>query len=301
MKNKKILVTGCGGMLGEAVFNYFKDKAEVFPTDIDLNEKWLTYLDVRDYDSVRKAILEIKPDYVFHLAALTDLEYCEKHPNEAYLTNAFGTENIALLCAEFDIVMVYISTAGVVDGKKEFYTEYDEPNPLNIYGNTKYIGENIVKGNVQKYFIFRAGWMMGGGDKKDKKFVNKIIKQIKEGKKELFVVDDKLGTPTYTYNFVENMEAAINTPFYGLYHMVSEGGGSRLEVAKEIIKILNVQGIKVTRVDSDYFKKEYFVPRPVSEQLINFKLTLRGLHRARNWRINLGDYLRKYFIDSLDK
>ncbi|CEG13954.1 Dtdp-4-dehydrorhamnose reductase [groundwater metagenome] len=295
MNKKKILVTGCGGMLGEAVFNYFKDKADVFPTDIDLNEKWLTYLDVREYDSIKKAILEIKPDYVFHLAAFTDLEYSEKHPNEAYLTNVIGTENIALLCREFNITMVYISTAGVVDGKKEFYTEYDDPNPLNIYGKTKYIGEKIVEKNLIKYFIFRAGWMMGGGEKKDKKFINKIIKQIKEGKKELFVVDDKLGTPTYTYNFVENIEVVINSPFYGLYHMVSEGGGSRLEVAKEILKILNVKDVNIIKVDSNYFKKEYFAPRPTSEQLTNFKLSLRGLNKARDWHINLRNYLLKYF------
>jgi dTDP-4-dehydrorhamnose reductase len=104
-----------------------------------------------------------------------------------------GQENIGLIRNHLDIPVVYISTAGIFDGKQEYYHDFDLPNPLSIYGKSKYYGELYTLRNVRKHYIFRAGWMMGGGIKKDKKFINKIFQQIKEGKKELFVVDDKLG------------------------------------------------------------------------------------------------------------
>ena len=186
---KKILITGCGGMLGKAFYEVFKKNFKVKATDIDLNKKWLSYLDVRDYAAVRKMVKQFKPQFIFHLAALTDLEYCETHIDESYKTNTLGTENMALLAKEFDIPLVYISTAGIFDGAKDIYDDYDTPNPLSHYGRAKYMGELFIEQYLTKYFVFRAGWMMGSG-KKDKKFIAKIIKQIKAGKKTLHVVND---------------------------------------------------------------------------------------------------------------
>lgn len=294
-KDSRILITGSGGMLGEAVYTVFSEICNVKATDIDVNEKWLSYLDVRDYQAIEKEILEYKPTIIFHLAALTDLEYCETNPQDTYNTNTLGTENVAILCKKNNILMVYISTAGIFDGTKNIYNDYDAPNPINYYGKSKYAGEVIVKSCLDTYFIFRAGWMMGGGPKKDKKFVKKIINQINLGKKELFVVHDKLGTPTYTYDFAENMLKVINSGFYGLYNMVCKGEGSRFDVAEEMLKVLKIEDkIKLTEVGSDYFKQEYFAPRPYSEKLINLKLDLRELNGMRDWKICLKEYLFKY-------
>ena len=102
------------------------------------------------------------------------------------------------------IPIIYISTAGIFDGKKDLYDDWDEPNPLGHYARSKYNGELYVEKNSNQYLILRAGWMMGGGPNKDKKFVNKIYKQIIEKKKILNVVNDKLGTPTYTVDFAKN-------------------------------------------------------------------------------------------------
>ncbi len=294
-KNCRILITGCGGMLGEAIYSFFSKKSIVKATDIIVNDEWLSYIDVRDYSALEKDIQDFKPHAIFNLAALTDLEYCEKEIEEVYATNALGAENIALLCKKYNLIMIHISTAGIFDGKQEFYHDYDIPNPLSHYGRSKYAGELFVQKYLDRYFIFRPGWMMGGGPQKDKKFVNKIIKQIRAGKKELFVVTDKLGTPTYTYDFAANMYEMINSSLYGLYNMVCKGSGSRYDVAKYILRVFQLdKEIKLLQVDSNFFQKEYFAPRPYSEKLINMKLNLRGLNSMRHWKECLNEYLNKF-------
>ena len=283
-------------MLGEAFFNTFNIDYEVHASDIDVNESWLTELDVRDFDAVKQKALEFQPDYMFNLAAYTDLEYCEKNPEDTYLTNTVGAENAASICEKLGITYVFISTAGIFDGGKDIYNEDDIPLPLGVYGKSKYNAELSIKDICTKFFIFRAGWMMGGG-LKDKKFVHKIIRQLLAGKKELHVVSDLKGSPTYTYDFARNVKEMISTEFYGLYNMTCEGGPSRYEVAAEMLKIFDLQDrIKLIEVKSDYFSDEYFAPRPESEVLENLKLKLRNLDKMRDWDLSLRDYLEKNWI-----
>jgi dTDP-4-dehydrorhamnose reductase len=297
-KSDRVLLTGCGGMLGKAVYTkavekYGKDA--VLATDIDLNEEWLSKLDVRDIREYEKVIQEWKPTIIFHLAAHTDLEYCEKNIDDTWATNALGPENAAILARKYDALLIYISTAGIFDGEKDEYSDFDMPNPLSYYAKAKYHGETFIERHVSNYYIFRAGWMMGGGPKKDKKFVNKIFKQIKSGAKELFVVDDKLGTPTYTNDFAASMLKVIDSGYYGLYNQVCEGSCSRLDVALEFVRLLGLEHeVKVTQVSSDYFKTEYFAPRPASEKLLNVKLSMRGINYMRNWKECLAEYSEEY-------
>ncbi|HBS85597.1 MAG: NAD(P)-dependent oxidoreductase [Bacteroidetes bacterium GWF2_38_335] len=300
MTNQKVLITGCGGMLGDAVYAEFsKNYSQVMATDINLTENWLTYLDVREIDQCEKAFDTFKPDIVLHLAALTDLEFCENDPDNTWKTNALGTENIALLAKKHNATMVYISTAGVFDGNQEYYNDFDQPNPLNYYAKSKYHGEVFVQRYLEKFFIFRAGWMMGSGVKKDKKFINKIFKQIQEGKKELFIVDDKLGTPTYTVNFAQSIFKVMKTGYYGLYNQVCSGSCSRYDVAVKFIEYLNLTDkIKITKVDSSYFEKEYFALRPYSEKLVNLKLESRKINFMEDWEKCLEEY-SKVFINQL--
>ena len=137
--------------------------------------------------------------------------------------------------------------------------------------------------------------MMGGGPEKDKKFVNKIMKQVKSGVKELFVVDDKLGVPTYTKDFASSILRHIEEELpYGLYNMVSQGEASRYETAVAINEYLNL-GLTVNKVDSDHFKTEYFAPRPYSEKLINKSLNDLGRNYMRNWKVCLNEYLNEFF------
>jgi len=280
-------------MLGEAFYNTFYDDYKVHASDIEVNESWLTELDVRDLDAIREEALEFQPDYIINLAAHTDLEFCENNPDDTYLTNTVGAENGASISEELGSTYVFISTAGIFDGGKEIYNEDDIPVPLNVYGKSKYNAELSIKNSCTKYFIFRAGWMMGGGHK-DKKFVHKIIKQILAGKRVLHVVDDLKGSPTYTYDFARNVKEMISTDFYGLYNMTCEGGPSRYDVAAEMLKIFDLQDrIELIEVKSDHFSEEYFAPRPDSEVLENAKLRLRNLNTMRDWGLSLKDYLEK--------
>jgi len=288
----KVLITGSGGMLGKDVYNTFKKEHQVLATDIDLNENWLEYLDVREIEQCKKTINTFKPDIILHLAALTDLEYCDTHQENSWLTNALGTENIALLCKINNIKMVYISTAGIFDGEQDVYTDFDTPNPLSHYGKSKYYGEKIVQTLVDDYFIFRAGWMMGGYEK-DKKFIGKILKQVNDGKKLIHVVDDKLGTPTYTKDFSEAILKISKTNYYGLYNQVCGGSCSRFDVAIKMKEIMNLD-IEIKKVDSEFFKDEYFSTRPYSEKLINLKLNSRKINYMRNWEVSLKEYLKNF-------
>src|SRR5690606_3926793 len=145
------------------------------------------------------------------------------------------------------------STAGIFDGQKMLYDDWDEPNPLGVYARSKHLGELLVERRVDQYFICRAGWMMGGGPAKDKKFVSKVMKQLAAGVKTLKIVDDKLGTPTYTIDFARNLRVLLGTEYYGLYNMVCDGETGRFEVAQELIKVLRLQNdVAVEAVSSDY-------------------------------------------------
>lgn len=300
--NKKIYIAGCGGMLGEAFYRQFKDEYEIKCTDKDVNEEWLSFLDFRDFKAYKKDVLDFNPDYLFHLGAYTDLEFCEQNPDETYITNTLAVENAVYIANKLDIPLLYISTAGIFDGKKKFYDDWDTPNPLGVYARSKYMGERFVVENAKRYLVCRAGWMMGSGPKKDKKFIQKLMKQIKDGKKELFIVDDKDGTPTYTQDFAKTVKELLNKEYWGLYNCVCGGQTSRLEVAQELLKILGKENeIKITTVSSDYFKDVYFAERPASERLITKKLDLRGVNQMRDWKVALKEYIENYYIGYLDR
>lgn len=297
---KKIYIAGAGGMLGEAFYKQFKDEFELKCTDKDPNEKWLSFLDFRDFTKYHKDVLKFKPDFLFHLGAYTSLEYCEENPDDTYLTNTLSVEHATHIANELGVPLLYISTAGIFDGEKEIYDDWDTPNPLGHYARSKYMGELYVKENANKYFVCRAGWMMGAGPSKDKKFINKIMKQLKDGKKELFIVDDKDGTPTYTHDFAKTVKSLINTQYWGIYNLVCNGLTSRLEVAQELVRILKLENdIKISPVKSEYFAKEYFAKRPASERLVNKKLELRGLNKMQSWEDALAQYLRDYYSNFL--
>ena len=293
---KRIYVAGSGGMLGEAFYHHFKDDYEIKCTDKDVNESWLSFLDFRNLEAYRKDVFEFKPDYLFHLGAYTDLEFCEQHAEDTYATNTMSAENAVYLANELDIPLLYISTAGIFDGAKELYDDWDMPNPLGVYARSKYMGERYVAENARRFLICRAGWMMGAGPKKDKKFIQKLMKQLKDGKKELFIVDDKDGTPTFTHDFAKNVKALIQNEYWGLYNMVCGGQTSRLEVAKELLTLLGLTDtVKITTVKSDYFKEIYFAERPPCERLVNRKLELRNLNLMQDWRVALKQYIDQYY------
>ena len=297
---KKIYIAGAGGMLGEAFHRVFKDDFEIKCTDKDVNTDWLQFLDFRELEKYRADVEGFKPDYLFHLGAYTDLEFCELNIDDTYATNTMAVENAVYIANSLKIPLLYISTAGIFDGKKELYDDWDQPNPLGHYARSKYMGEKYVQANAHRYIICRAGWMMGGGPTKDKKFINKLVKQLVAGKRELFIVNDKDGTPTFTIDFARNVKLLFEKEYWGLYNLVCKGQTGRMEVAEELVRLLGLKDkIKITEVTSEHFKDTYFAQRPPCERLVNKKLELRGINIMRDWKVALQEYIDLYFADYL--
>mgnify|MGYP001202104964 CR=1 FL=1 len=288
----KVLVTGSAGMLGSAVIDTLRaDRREIVATGRSVRGEAVLPMDIRDWESVRRTFGEHQPDLVLHLAAETDVDLCEQEPEHAHACNAFGTENVVRACGEENAVLAYVSTAGVFDGeKRDPYTESDTPNPVNVYGRSKHAGERIVERSLDRYFIFRAGWMVGGWEI-DKKFVYTMV-QLSRRKDEIRVVDDKFGSPTFTADFATHMMAVVDSGPYGLYHLANRGTASRWEIAMEIVKGMGRAGkVEVVPVSSEEFPLP--APRPRSEMMQNLKLRSLGLDEMPHWKDALRDYLEE--------
>jgi dTDP-4-dehydrorhamnose reductase len=288
MKYNRVFIAGGDGMLGSYVKKAFEE-SNVLLTDI--TEK-VEYCDVSRASMIDAVLISFAPDLIINLAAMTNLEECETDSNRCIDSNYIGGINLYKYASSRGIPYIFISTAGVFGGEKDFYIDEDKPMPLSNYAKSKAMSEEyLTNTGFNKTWVFRAGWMMGGGKKKDKKFVNNFMKQVYDGKKQLHVVDDKLGTPTYCKDFADSIKKHLDRDLpFGLYNMVSKGDASRYDVAIKIKELLNLD-IEIIKVDSDFFKEEYFAARPLSERLVNKKLDDLGRNYMRNWEDALTDYL----------
>ena len=276
-------------MVGSYTATAFKDN-EILSTDIQT-------LDVRKSQKVMQIVQAFRPDVIVHLAAATDVDRCEQDPDWAFQTNALGTQNIALACQKYDSVMVYISSAAVFNGDKPTpYTEFDVPNPINVYGRSKLAGEQITASLLKRFYIVRAGWMIGGGTK-DKKFVGKIASALESGTKQIKAVDDKIGSPTYAKDLFGGIAGLLETDQFGLYHHANAGSCSRYEVAMEIQRIMKMDDVSIVPVSSANFPLP--APRGRSEALQNYKLKLLGFPEQRPWQEALEDYLKSELLPDL--
>jgi dTDP-4-dehydrorhamnose reductase len=278
-----VLVTGARGALGTDLVRVFGEEHQVMPTDVD-------EMDIRVRDVVARVAADCHPDLIIHLAALTDVDRCELEPDEAFHTNTIGTQNIALVCQQLEIPMVYLSTLSVFDGTKpDPYIEFDTPNPQSCYSQSKYQGERIVQSLLPRYYIVRAGWMFGGGTK-DGKFVAQIGRLAQE-RPELKVVNDKFGSPTYTVDLAHGIMALVATGQYGIYHMVNTGPpATRYEVAQAVLQYAGITGCKLREVRSVEFPLP--APRPRMEAGRNLATELIGLPPMRPWREALKAYVQ---------
>ncbi len=287
----RTLVTGASGMLGNDLCPaLLKGGFQVYPTDLAPDSKSIDALDVREKEKVNDYIKKVNPSLIIHLAAETDVDKCEIDRKHASLTNTEATANIAIACKALGIPLVFISTGAVFDGKsKDIFRETDKPNPVNFYGKTKVEAEQMIEKALTNYFIFRAGWMIGGG-KKDKKFVGKIVNILKD-KNDISAVIDKKGTPTFTEDFSANLLRVIKTGHYGTFHMANQGVCTRFDIALKIVEYIGKKGVTVKPVTSDAFPLP--APRGDSEALENYKLKLLGLDHMPRWEDSLKKYVGK--------
>jgi len=293
---QKILITGAGGMLGQAIYEYFAKKYIVYATSRTPNELWISRLDVCDRKAFEEEVASFHPHYIFHLAAMTNLEECEKNLSECYQTNALSVKYAAQLATQYQAKLVYISTAQVFGGERKFYHDNDEAQPKNVYGLTKQMGALLAEYYARDYLTIRLGWLIGGGPRKDKKFVRKIIEQIAAGQRELNALMDTSGSISYSRDVASHLAKLLQINATGTYNMVNPGTPTRFDLAKEVVKVMGYEdSIKVRPVTTDFFANTYTAKRSTAECLINSRLNAAGLDTMLPWQEALADYLHNDF------
>lgn len=297
----KVLVTGVKGQLGYDVVNEL-EKQNIEAVGVDIEE-----MDITDSASVNKVIKEVNPDAVIHCAAWTAVDAAEDEDKKekVKLVNVDGTQNIANVCKELDIKMMYISTDYVFNGEgtEPWQPDCKDYAPQNVYGQTKLDGELTVANTLDKYFIVRIAWVFG---KNGNNFIKTMLK-VGKNHDQLKVVSDQIGTPTYTFDLAKVLVSMIVTDKYGYYHATNEGGYiSWWDFTKEIFKQATEMGydryseknITVTPVTT----AEYGVSkakRPFNSRLDKSKLVENGFTPLPTWQDAVSRYLKEIDIDNL--
>ena len=282
----KVFVTGVRGQLGFDVVNECKKRGyEVIGVDIE-------EMDITDANAVERVITAACPDVVVHCAAWTAVDAAEEAENipKVRAVNAIGTQNIANVCKILGCKLIYISTDYVFDGQgtKPWMPDQKDYRPLNVYGQTKLEGELAVAGTLEKYFIVRIAWVFGLNGK------NFIKTMLSVGKKydTVRVVNDQIGTPTYTYDLARLLVDMAKTEKYGYYHATNEGGYiSWYEFACEIFRQAGylTKVIPVTTQEYGLSKAK----RPFNSRLDKSKLIENGFTPLPDWKDALGRYLKE--------
>ncbi len=276
----RVFVTGVRGQLGHDVVNELEKRGHG-AIGVDVEE-----MDITDEAAVKRVISEAAPDAVIHCAAYTAVDAAEDNEELCRKVNRDGTSYIAGICRTLDIPMMYISTDYVFDGQGERpWQPDDERHPLNVYGQTKYEGELAVE-QLSKYFIVRIAWVFGVNGKN---FIKTML-NLGKTRDTLTVVNDQVGSPTYTYDLARLLVDMIETDRYGRYHATNEGLCSWYEFACEIFRQAGM-AVKVLPVTSDQYPAR--AKRPFNSRMDKSKLTEQGFRPLPSWQDALGRYLKE--------
>jgi dTDP-4-dehydrorhamnose reductase len=278
----KLLVTGAKGLLGTEVCAVLNRRHDVRGVDI-------ADFDIADLAATRAAFAAARPEMVVHCAAWTDVDGCERDPRQAFAQNARGTWNVAAACAQLGPALVYLSTDFVFDGeKREPYTEFDQPNPLSVYGASKLAGEQAVRSLVPHHYIVRTAWLYG---RHGRSFVRTILEAAKESD-ELRVVADQFGSPTYARDLAGAIAELVvsGRVVPGTYHLVNAGACSWAELAAEALRLAGSKA-RVTPIRASEWPSP--TRRPANSALRSHWLELQGLSPLRPWQEALADFVRK--------
>ena len=268
-------------MLGSDVVSVLAEEHDVIGVnsrDFDITEK----------DTTIEFIKKIKPELIIHSAAYTDVDGCEKNIDKAFKVNALGARNIAIAAQEMNAAMLYVSSDYVYDGQKETpYFEYDRTNPLSIYGKSKLEGENFVKSIVNKHFIIRTSWLFG---KNGKNFVRTML-ELSKTKDSLNIVDDQIGSPTYTLDLAKAIKVLVESGYYGTYHLTNSEYCSWYDFTKYIYKIANIKYVKINPITTEELGRP--APRPKNSRLEKFYWKLNGFTELRSHKEAVEEYIKE--------
>lgn len=275
----KVLVTGANGQLGTDVVK------ELMYRGIQYCGATRSDFDLTDRQQTIKFITEYNPDVIIHCGAYTNVDKAQDESRLCYSVNVLGTEYVTEGAVKTGAKIVYISSDYVFDGKKDEPYEVDDiPNPINIYGYTKYMGEQVVQRLTDKYFIVRVSWLFGSNGKN---FVKTMLRLVQENK-IVKVVSDQIGSPTYTMDASRIIVDMIYTDNYGIYHLTNEGYCSWYEFAQEIFKQCNMD-VEVIPITSDEYNSK--AQRPKNSRLSKKSLEEKGFGKLRHWKYALSEYL----------
>jgi dTDP-4-dehydrorhamnose reductase len=266
-------------MLGSVLLPVLEAPHQVYGVD-------LQDFDITDETAVAAAFRKLRPEFVFHLAAFTDVDACEASPVKSEQVNSLGTRNLARACAEVGAGMLYVSTDYVFDGRSSRpYREDDSPNPLSVYGLSKLRGERYVQALVPEHVIARSSWLYGPGGKN---FVSTILKYAKERGK-LRVVADQRGTPTYTRHLAAKLVELVAARARGVFHVTGSGNCSWCEFASAIVKAGGYPQVPVVPIGTPEAGR--LAQRPAFSVLENHRLAESGLAPLPLWTEGLAQYL----------
>ncbi len=287
----KVLVTGVKGQLGFDVVNELEKRGHE-AVGVDIEE-----MDITDKKSVASVMNKVQPDAVIHCAAWTAVDLAEDNEEKVRLVNAVGTENIAKECKALGCKMTYISTDYVFDGQGEEPWTEDCKNykPLSVYGKTKLEGEFAVANNLNKYFIVRIAWVFG---KNGNNFIKTMLK-VGKTHDTVRVVNDQIGTPTYTYDLARLLVDMIETEKYGYYHATNEGGYiSWYDFTKEIYRQAGYKTSVIPVTTAEYGLSK--AVRPFNSRLSKSKLSENGFEPLPTWRNALERYMKELGVYNAD-
>ncbi len=274
----KYLVTGKDGQLGSAMVSYLEKNTTHSVEAISHQQ-----LDIVDRQAVFSLIEEKKPDFIIHCAAYTAVDQAEEEIEKCMAVNVLGTENLVAAAKKIGAVLVYFSTDYVFDGQKEgWYQETDRPHPLNVYGQSKYLGEEAVR-CYSKHYIVRISWVFGVHGKN---FIKTML-QLSETKEQISVVADQIGSPTYTKDVAKSVLSLIDSGQFGTYHMTNEGVCSWAELASYVFQLKKIN-TQVVAIPSTNYKQK--ATRPLNSKLSKDKLAL-VVGRLPDWHDAVQDYL----------
>lgn len=277
----RIYVTGHRGQLGRALLACIVRQGHEFSGG-DLPD-W----EMMDPAGVVASLREFRPDVVIHAAALTRVDYCAEHPDEAVRANGVGTYNVALACREIDATMVAVSTNEVFDGTADRpYQEYDARHPINAYGYSKFVAEQVVERFVPRYMIARTAWLYASGGVN---FIHKIVEKARGGQ-PLKVVTDEISTPTYTEDLADALLRLIATDRPGIYHLTNAGQCSRYEFAQAIVRLAGLDvPIEATKL-ADFQRSS--TPPPYAP-IANVFAAAAGVE-LRPWQAALAEFMSQH-------
>jgi len=238
---KKVLIIGADGMLGGELFRTLREKDVCIGSTIQ-------ELDISDYDQTIETIKKLEPQVVINVAAFTMVDLCEQEKEKAFAANAEGAKNVAIGCQEVGAKCIYLSTDYVFDGKKKTpYGEDDSPNPISVYGLSKFQGEKYIEEILDDYLIIRSSWLFA---QEGSNFVNTIIKLSRE-KKELTMVNNQKGSPTYTKDLGQAISLLVEKDLKGIFHITNNGCCTWFEFAQKILDLIG-SSMKLIPISSSH-------------------------------------------------